>query len=288
MQKPMNEEARLDEKKRVRLTDSVSLAERLRLRALEMTTRARSSHIGSSLSSADIIAVLYGGVLRLRPDQPDWPGRDRFLLSKGHGCAVVYAALALVGFFPEAWLETYCLDGGKLPGHITHAGIPGVEASTGSLGHGLSMASGMALAGKLDRGSHRVFVLMSDGECDEGSTWEAALFAPQHGLDNLVAIVDYNKQQACGPTREILDLDPLAAKFSAFGWAVREVDGHDHREIEDVLMNVPLEPGKPSCIIAHTVKGKGVSFMEDQVLWHYRFANEAELAQAKRELRGLP
>jgi transketolase len=249
-----------------------------------MTHRARSSHVGTCLSIADILAVLYGEVLHVDPARPDWPDRDRFILSKGHGVAAVYAVFAERGFFPKEWLDTYCQDGSKLAGHITHHGVPGVEASTGSLGHGLSIGCGMALAGKRDGRPYRVFVMLSDGECDEGSTWEAVLFAPHHRLDNLIAIVDYNKIQAFGAVKEVLDLEPLADKWRAFRWTVREIDGHDYEQIEDALTSVPFEPGKPSCIIAHTVKGKGVSFMENQLAWHYKSPNDEQLAQALAEI----
>jgi len=261
-----------------------TLATQIRVHALRMIHRAQSSHIGTSLSATDLLAVLYTRVLRIDPSQPDRPDRDRFILSKGHGCAAVYAVLAERGFFPKEWLDTYYQDGSHLAGHITHHGVPGVEASTGSLGHGLSIGCGIALAGKRDGCSYRVFVLLSDGECDEGSTWEAALFAPHHRLDNLVAIVDYNKIQSFGTVKEVLDLDPLASKWQAFGWATREIDGHDFVQIENALLSVPFETGRPSCIIAHTVKGKGVSFMEGQLAWHYKAPNDEQLRQALAEL----
>ena len=260
------------------------LATRVRAHVLKMIHRARSAHIGTSFSMVDLLSVLYGSVLRIDPFRPDWPDRDRFILSKGHGCAAVYAVLAEKGFFPREWLDTYYLDGSPLAGHIVHDGVPGVEVSTGSLGHGLSIGCGMALAGKHDRQFYRTFVLLSDGECDEGSTWEAVLFAPHHRLDNLVAIVDYNKIQSIGTVKEVLDLEPLAEKWRAFNWAVREIDGHDYKQIENTLLGVPFQPGRPSCIIAHTVKGKGVSFMENQVAWHYRHPDDEQLRQALAEL----
>ncbi|MDA2912739.1 transketolase [Acidobacteriia bacterium AH_259_A11_L15] len=251
-----------------------------------MTHRAKSSHVGTSLSMADLLAVLYGGVMRVKPGQPDWQDRDRFILSKGHGAAGVYAVLAEMGFFPVEWmLETYCQDGSVLAGHISHTGVPGVEVSTGSLGHGLSIACGMALAGKRDGRPYHVFAMLSDGECDEGSTWEAVLFAPQHGLDNLIAIVDYNKIQSLGRVEEVLNLEPLGAKWKAFGWSVHEIDGHDFGQIESALRDIPFETHRPGCIIAHTVKGKGVSFMEDKLAWHYKAPNDEELRQALVELR---
>lgn len=185
-----------------------------------------------------------------------------------------------------SWLDEFFTNGGRLAGHATHWGVPGIEVSSGSLGHGLSLGCGMALAGKRDHLSYRVFVMLSDGECDEGSTWEAALFAPHHGLDNLVAIVDYNKIQSFGRTAEVLNLDPFAAKWESFGWSVSEIDGHDHFAIEQALSHIPRPNGKPTCLIAHTVKGKGVSFMEDKVLWHYRCPDAEERLLALAELEG--
>jgi len=260
-----------------------TFATRIRVEVLRMVHRARSSHVGSCLSIADLLAVLYSGVLCVNPDQPGWTDRDRFILSKGHAAAAIYAALAYKKFFPLEWLNTFCLDGSHLAGHITY-GVPGVEVSTGSLGHGLSIGCGMAIAGKRDGRSYRVFVLLSDGECDEGSTWEAILFAPHHRLDNLIAIVDYNKIQSFGTVKEVLDLEPLAKKWETFGWATQEIDGHDFGQIGKALLSVPFVPGRPSCIIAHTVKGKGVSFMEGQLAWHYQAPNDEQLAQALKEL----
>lgn len=263
--------------------DNQALATRIREQALRMTNRAGSSHIGGSLSIADLLAVLYNGVLRVDPARPDWPDRDRFILSKGHSVAAVYAVLAERGFFPVEWLDKFYLDGSRLAGHITY-GVPGVEAATGSLGHGLPIACGMGLAARYDGRRSRVFVLLSDGECDEGSTWEAAMFAPAHSLDNITAIVDYNGLQALGRTRDILDLEPLADKWQAFGWAVRTVDGHDLDQIAEVLRSIPFEPGRPSCIVARTVKGKGVSFMEDKLAWHYKAPDDEQLNLALKEL----
>jgi transketolase len=264
------------------------LARRIRLHVIRMTCRAKSSHVGSSLSMAEILSVLYRRVLRLRPETVADPNRDYLLLSKGHGCAGLYAVLAECGFFPVDWLDSFYIDGAKLPGHATAQGIPGVEISTGALGHGLSIACGMALAGKRDRRPYRVFTVLSDGECDEGSTWEAVLFAPQHRLDNLVAVVDYNKIQSLGHVKEILDLDPFAAKWEACRWAVQEVDGHNIDALTEALASVPFQPGKPSCLIAHTVKGKGVSFMEDKLLWHYRSPQGEEFDRAIAELEAQP
>lgn len=233
---------------------------------------------------ADLLAVLYSEVLHVDHLRPHLPDRDRFILSKGHGAAIVYAVLAERGFFPLEWLSTYCQNGSRLGGHICHYEVPGVEVSTGSLGHGLSIGCGMALAGKRDGRPYRVFVMLSDGELDEGSNWEAILFAPHHKLDNLVAIVDYNKIQSFGSVAEVLELAPLAEKWRAFRWAVREIDGHDYGQIEDALTNVPLERDRPTVIIAHTVKGKGVSFMESQLAWHYKAPNAELLEKALKEL----
>lgn len=235
---------------------------------------------------ADILAVLYGGALRVDPGRPDWPDRDRFILSKGHAGAGVYAALAEAGFFPVSKLMTHSQDGSDLSGHVSHKGVPGVELSTGSLGHGLSVGAGMAYAAALDGKSHRVVVMLSDGECDEGSNWEAILFAGHHRLSRLVAIVDYNKIQSLAPVSETLELEPFAEKWRAFGWAVVEVDGHDHDALREALGAVPSAEGKPACIIAHTIKGRGVSFMENTVLWHYRTPRGEELAAAEREILG--
>lgn len=265
---------------------SRAFSQAIRARALEMVHRGKSAHIGSSLSMADLVAVLYAGVLNIDPQQPDAEQRDRFIVSKGHAAAIVYAALAHAGFFPDAWLDEYSGDGSRLGGHVTHRGVPGVEASTGSLGHGLPIGAGLALGAKRDGNPSRTFVMLSDGELDEGSNWEAILFAPHHRLDNLVAIVDYNKIQSFGSVAEVLELDPLADKWRAFNWAVREVDGHDHDELQRTFAELPFEEGRPSVIIAHTVKGSGVSFMEDQLLWHYRPPSDEQLDQALREVRG--
>src|SRR5437588_4615569 len=220
-----------------------SLARRIRQHTIRMVHRAGASHVGSCMSIADILAVLYGGILRVDPARPDWEDRDRFILSKGHAGAAVYATLPERGFFPIEWLETYCSNNSRLAGHLTHHGVPGVEISAGSLGHGLGIACGMALAGKRRGRPYRVFAVLSDGECDEGSTWEAALFAPHHHLDNLVAIVDYNKIQSFGAVKDVLDLEPFLDKWRAFGWSVREIDGHDVAQILDALRGVPFEAG---------------------------------------------
>jgi transketolase len=260
------------------------LTARIRYHALMMTHQAKSSHIGSNLSMAELLAVLYGKILRIDPAHPDWPDRDRFILSKGHACAALYAVLAEQGFFPREWLAGFYQNGAHLAGHATHSNAPGIEVSTGSLGHGLSIATGMALAAKRDGKPYRIFAMLSDGECDEGSTWEPALFAPHHKLDNLIVIVDYNQIQSLGSVKEVMDLEPFAAKWRAFGWAVHEIDGHNLAEIEATLLQIPFEVQRPSCVIAHTVKGKGISFMENRLLWHYRTPQGEEFAAAMTEL----
>jgi transketolase len=264
--------------------DTVALAKQVRLHVLSMTSRGRSSHIGSCFSQVDILAVLYGKVLRVEPSNPSWEDRDRFILSKGHAGATVYAVLAERGFFSRQELGTHCQDGSNLSGHVSHKGVPGVELSTGSLGHGLGVAVGMAKAAKMDGKSWRTFAVLSDGECDEGANWEAALFAAHHRLDNLIAIVDYNKIQSLAPVSETIALEPFADKWKAFGWAVQEVDGHDHSALGTVFSVLPKETGRPTVVIAHTTKGKGVSFMENSVLWHYRTARDEEYDAALKEL----
>ena len=265
------------------LAEVSSRAKLIRAHAVRMVNRSRASHLGSCLSVADILACLYWRVLRIDPANPGWPDRDRLILSKGHAAAILYATLAERGFFPTKELESYCQNGSRLTGHAT-SGVPGVELSSGSLGHGLPVGCGMALAAKREALPFRTFVLLSDGELDEGSNWESFLFAPQHGLDNLTAIVDYNKIQSFGRTKDILDLEPLADKLRAFRWAVREVGGHDYQQLADAFDALPFETGKPSITIAHTIKGKGVSFMEDLLSWHYSSPTDQELQLALVEI----
>lgn len=260
------------------------LARNIRIHAVEMTHRGRSSHVGSVLGMADIMAALYAGVLRIRPDQPDWADRDRLILSKGHAGAGVYAALAEVGFFDVELLDQHCANGSIFSGHVSHKGVPGVEFSTGSLGHGLGVSAGRALAGRLAGADYRVYCVMSDGECDEGSIWEAAMFAAHHQLGNLVAAVDYNRLQSLATVAETLALEPFADKWRAFGWRVVEVDGHDVKALQDAL-DTPRHPlAQPTVVICFTTKGKGVSFMENSVLWHYRTPQGDEYAAAIQEL----
>lgn len=262
--------------------DSLKFAVLVRRRVVEMTSRGKSSHVGSGLSIADILAVLYTTVMNVRPKEPQWEGRDRLILSKGHAGAAVYAALATAGFFPEEKLRTHCQDGSDLSGHVSHKGVPGVEFSTGSLGHGLSVSAGMAYSQRLRGVDSRVYCLLSDGELDEGSNWEAILFAAHHRLDKLCVVIDYNKIQSLALVSETLALEPLAAKFDAFGWEVRETDGHDHAALQAAL--APSGGTRPVVVIAHTTKGRGVSFMENSVLWHYRAPAGEEYARAMAEL----
>lgn len=264
--------------------DPVALSHRIRRHALEMTSRGKSSHVGSVLSMADILGTLYAKVLNIYPDHPDHPGRDRLILSKGHGGAGVYAALAERGFFPRERLVEHYQNGSVFSGHVSHKGVPGVEFSTGSLGHGLGVGVGLALSARMLNEDWKVFVVMSDGECDEGSVWEAAMFAGHHRASNLVLAIDYNKIQSLGSVAETLGLEPFADKWAAFGWEVVEVDGHNHSELADALGGPAPGGGRPRVVICHTTKGKGVSFMENSVLWHYRSPQGEELEAARREL----
>lgn len=248
---------------------------RLVVRALAGGERG---HVGSSMSLVEIMRVLYDDVLRYRADEPKWPGRDRMILSKGHGCIALYVLLADKGFIPLETLDTFCRRDSILGGHPEASKVPGVEASTGALGHGLSVGVGMALAARAQKRDSRVFVVMGDGEINEGSVWEAAMCAGKHGLSNLVAMVDYNKIQSAGPTREIQDLEPLLDKWRAFNFAAIDVDGHDVEALRAVLRRVPLASDRPTAIICHTVKGKGISFAENDPNWHHKNKVPAEMA----------
>jgi len=240
---------------------------RLVVRALEGGGRG---HVGSSMSPIEILRVLYDEVLRHRPGDPDWPGRDRCILSKGHGCLAHYALLADHGYFPLETLDGFCRAGSILGGHPDASKVPGIEASTGALGHGLSIGVGFALSQRMRGRDGRVFVILGDGEINEGSVWEAALSASKHGLASLTAIIDYNKIQSAGPTAEILELEPLVDKWRAFGFAVSEVDGHDVAALSALFRGLPLDSGRPTAVIAHTVKGKGVPFAEHDPDWHHK------------------
>jgi transketolase len=268
------------------MTNHVStraLAARLRAHAVRMTNAAKASHVGSCLSMADILAVLYGAAMRIDPARPDWDARDRLIVSKGHAAAIVYAALAESGFIEIDELKTYASNGSRLAGHVTRT-VPGVELSTGSLGHGLPVAAGMALAAKRAGAAWRALCIVSDGELDEGSNWEAIQFAQHARLDSLVAIVDYNKIQSFGSVAEVSDLHPLADKFRAFNWGVHEIDGHDHAALHAALTAAPIVPTRPTVVVCHTVKGKGVSFMEGQLAWHYKNPDDDQVAAALAEL----
>jgi len=241
----------------------------IRRNCIRMTNHGHSGHVGSMLSMADTIAVLYNGILNVDAAQPKMDSRDRFVLSKGHAGAAVYAALCAKGFFPEDWLMTYYCDEGKLMGHISHH-VPGVEFSTGSLGHGLPVAVGMALAAKLQKKTHKVYCMMSDGDMNEGSSWEAIIFAAQQKLSNLVGIVDYNRVQALGHSEDVADLEPLDKKLELFGWNCVTVDGHDLEALENTFTSLP-DNGKPTMVICRTVKARGVPWLEDTVKSHYGF-----------------
>lgn len=252
---------------------STQLAWLIRRHGIEMTHLSGGSHIGAVLSVADILGVLYAGILHYDSQNPNWDGRDRLIMSKGHAGAAVYAALAESGFFDPAELKTHYANGSRLSGHVSHH-LPGVDFSTGSLGHGLSAAAGMALAAKQDGKHHRVFAVLGDGECDEGAVWEAALFANHYRLENLVAVIDRNHMQSLDTCKNTLDLEDFGAKWRAFGWHVVTVDGHDHPALQAALADTRNPGHKPTAVIANTVKGKGVSFMENDILWHYRFPHD--------------
>lgn len=262
------------------MTDIVS-PQQIRRIILEQSKRANVGHIGSALCVADIIAALYGNVLRI--PQPADPDRDRFILSKGHAALALYAALYLKGWLSRAQLDTFCADGSLLGVHPEHELI-GIDFSTGSLGMGLSFGAGAALAARLQASTRRVFVLVSDAECNEGSLWEAVMFAAHHRLANLIAVVDANKQQALGYTRDVLDLSPLADRWQAFGWDTREVDGHDVAQITRTINALDTSGGPPHALIAHTTFGKGVSFMENQIKWHYWPMSDDEYERAMAEI----
>jgi len=259
-------------------------AEELRRVIFRMICKGGGGHIPASLSIVEILATLYYDILKINPKKPDDPERDRFILSKGHAGAALYAILADKGFFECEHLSTFGKCGTILGGHPDMHKVPGVEASTGALGHGFSFGIGMALAGKMDKKKYRVFVLLGDGECQEGSVWEAALFAPQHKLDNLTVIIDYNKLQAMDRLENIVSMEPLVDKWKAFGWEVREVDGHDISMLKDTFKSAPFVSKKPNLVIANTVKGKGISYMEEIPVWHYRLPSKEEMKIACDEL----
>ena len=262
------------------------LAWLIRRNALEMSRISRGSHIGSVFSVAEIIAVLYTGILHVDPKEPKMPDRDRLILSKGHAGSAVYAALAETGFFPVEELKNHYANGSILSGHVSHKGIPGVEVSTGSLGHGLSVGTGMALGARMNGDRWRTWVVLGDGECDEGSVWEAALHAAHFGLDRLCAVVDYNHMQSLFTVEKTLRMEPFEQKWKDFGWNAESVDGHDVSALRAAFERAQANAGsgKPSVILAHTGKGKGVSFMENNILWHYRTPQGEEYEAALKEL----
>ena len=260
------------------------LSRQVRGRVVEMSHRAGAPHLGSSLSVTDILVAAYWHALKVDPGNPTDPQRDRFILSKGHAAAALYATLALRGFFPQEVLSQYNEDGSPLPEQPSPGALPGVEAATGSLGHGLSLGVGMALAARIHKQDYRVLVVLSDGECNEGSVWEAAMLAPAHQLDNLVAVVDFNKWQATGRSEEVTHLNPLRDKWAAFGWHTAEINGNNMAEVVAALDAAFANTGKPTAIVAHTVKGQGVSFMEDDNNWHYRIPTHEEVQAAHTEL----
>lgn len=259
-------------------------ANEIRQRDLRMIHETGMGHTGGDLSATDILTTLYFGVLNIDPQNPSAPDRDRFIMSKGHCSGALYTTLAFSGFIPLEELDTYMQPMSRLNGHPDRNKVPGVETNTGPLGHGLPVAVGAAIGGKLDNASWRVYVLTGDGELQEGSNWEAGMTAAHRGLDNLTLIVDRNRFQQGDATANTVDLDPLADKWRAFGWAVQEVDGHDYNALLDAFEQLPVEKGKPTCIIAHTHKGKGVSFMEDKAIWHHKVPSKDELVAALKEL----
>ncbi len=266
------------------MSKAKEMALKIRMDSVKMTNKAHSGHVGSMLSMAEIVAVLYDGILNVDPQNPKKPDRDRFILSKGHAAAGVYSALAQRGFIPEEWLERYYCDDGKLMGHISHK-VPGVEFSTGSLGHGLPVATGMAIAARYANSKHRVFCLVSDGDLNEGSSWEAIMFAGQEKLSNLIMIVDYNRIQALGFSEDIENLEPLDEKLEQFGWSAKVIDGHNIDEIRSTLEAVPFVSNKPTAIIARTTKCKGIDYLENTVRSHYNFVPDEKLEEVLNDLR---
>lgn len=260
------------------------IAQQCRRDVLKMIMASQEGHFGAAFSSMEILTTLYFSIMNIDPLQPHWEHRDRFILSKGHGCFAYYAILGRRGFFPIDLLDTVSQKNTIFSGHPDKDKVPGIDVSTGSLGHGLSIGAGMALADKKDDTSRRVFVLMGDGECQEGSVWEAAMFASTNHLDNLTAIIDTNDLQAIGRTADIISMEPFAEKWRSFGWEVCELDGHNCGELVETLHNIPMKAGSPTAIIARTIKGKGVSYMENEVMWHARPVTAEEFKQAMHEL----
>jgi transketolase len=266
------------------IADLELLSRRIRFKLIEMSNKAGTPHLGSAMSCVDILVAAYFTAVRIDAKKPEDPLRDRCILSKGHAATALYATLAERGFFPREWLDTFAQHGSPLAEQPAPNCAPGVELATGSLGHGLPVGIGMAMAARIQKQDYRVFVIMSDGECNEGSVWEAAMFAPAMNLEKLMVIVDYNKWQATGRSNEVMALSPLVKKWEAFGWNASEIDGHDMGALAKALGRVPDGSGKPIALIANTVKGKGVSFMEDDNNWHYRVPKPDEVAAARKEL----
>jgi transketolase len=262
----------------------MSLVNNIKKSIIHMTHYSKSSHVGTSLSIVDILYTLYFKVMNVDPSAPNKIDRDKFILSKGHGSAALYATLGERGFFEKEILDKYYIDNGILPGHLDKEAVPGIELSTGSLGHGLSVGVGMAIANRIDNRDGRIYVLLGDGECNEGSVWEAVMLAATLRLNNIMAIIDYNKLQGFGRTNEVINQENMVGMWESFGWSVTEVDGHDLLKLEEAL-NMK-HSNKPKVIIAHTIKGKGISFMENQLDWHYRSPNDQQFAQAISELEG--
>lgn len=262
-------------------------AVKCRLNILRMVAASGHGHVGGALSAADIVTALYFYKMRVDPAAPQWPDRDRFLLSAGHKCLIQYAALAEKGYFPKAILDTYGSLGSKIPGHPDMHKLPGIEANTGALGHGLSIAVGMALSMRLDKRDSRVYTILGDGELAEGSNWEAAAAAAHYGLDNLIAFVDFNGLQISGRVQDVMDFTPIAEHFAVFGWSVTDIDGNDMAQLVQTLDSLPLKIGSPSLIVAHTVKAKGLSFGENDPAFHFWNADREHLTQAEAELSAL-
>lgn len=260
---------------------------KIRRNILRLIKAGKAGHVGGALSSVEIVTALYFYLMQLDPDNPGWPERDRFVLSAGHKCLVLYAALAECGFFDESILDTYGALDSKVPGHPNMHKLPGVETNTGALGHGLSIAGGMALGFKIDHSPSRVFVLMGDGELAEGSNWEAASAASMHKLDNLIVFVDRNQLQISGPTREVMSYEPLDERWRSFGWNVHIIDGHDMKNIIKLVSQIPFEKDKPTVFIADTVKSKGFGFAEAKVSYHYWKAIPEEVALAEQDLNNM-
>jgi len=277
-------ETNVKQKEDIIITELKLTANKVRKDIVRMITKAKSGHPGGSLSAADVVTALYFKVMRHNPENPKWEDRDRFILSKGHAAPLLYAVLAESGYFEVKELLTLRKLGSRLQGHPDMKRLPGIEISTGSLGHGLSVGNGMAIAGKLNKRGYRVYILLGDGECQEGQVWEAAMTASHYKLDNVTAILDYNGLQIDGPVKDVMNINPISNKWRAFGWYVIEINGHDFKEIFDSFERVKKLKGKPSIIIAHTTKGKGVSFMENVVDFHGKAPTKEQMVQALKEL----